>query len=427
MPDPLKFYISLLYINVMCFGALAGQVLELFLVTSGIIQGCPGSGSLFSLAVDPFLQKFRAVTDACNKGRTRACADDIGMTIRDLRHLRRIHTVFKEAEAIARLKLKPAKCVLVPLGSVLTDILATRIKNWLRLNIPDWSDFRVAPLAKYLGLWIGPSADYDSWASPQLKYFHRCSGVARLGASTEVSARTYNRRCVTVLSYVAQFLHLPPALLGREFVQFSKIFHMPHNRLKHSDWMNLEKCGGPRLTSMQALSLASLMRASLYTFDAWRSAMQELRETADLCLPLPEVSRGCLSPDFWKSQPIALTLEQASKGFPEHPKFGPPCQVALRTLKQAHRDRPEVHDKALHPQRILYRTIREKLYPDSLHLTFEKRLRKWCPDYVQEIAQIDWQQFRVVMASLPPSWRSAVLKTLSGGWCTDSSFQTQSR
>ncbi|CAK0851793.1 unnamed protein product, partial [Prorocentrum cordatum] len=201
-------------------------------------------------------------------------------------------------QAIARLRLKTAKCVLAPVGSPLTDILEAKIKNWLVNNIPDWNGFEAAPAAMHLGLWIGPGASSEPWATRQLKHFLVHVGVAR--ASSEIACRTRNRQCIAVLSYPAQRLHLPPTFQEKKCTHFSQIFHMPHSRLKHADWIQLEKWRGPKLTSTQALSPASLMRAGLFTFNAWQPAMQELAESTDACLSLPAIARGKLSADFWK-------------------------------------------------------------------------------------------------------------------------------
>eukprot|EP00973_Karenia_brevis_P087918 12193854-Karenia_brevis.AAC.1 len=94
-------------------------------VTSGVIQGCPLSGTLFVLATQPILGHLHEVIDACGKGVTRACADDIGCCYKSLWHLQCVNPVFKAAERAANLVLKIKKCVIAPLSKAPTCLLYT--------------------------------------------------------------------------------------------------------------------------------------------------------------------------------------------------------------------------------------------------------------------------------------------------------------
>ncbi len=92
-----------------------GTTYDLINFLSGVLQGCPGSAMLFNNAIDPFLFKFQNSLRANNAGIVRACADDIGITLSMLRHLRMIHPIFQECKTFASLELKPVECVIVPL------------------------------------------------------------------------------------------------------------------------------------------------------------------------------------------------------------------------------------------------------------------------------------------------------------------------
>ena len=63
-------------------------------------------------------------------GIVRACADDIGISIRKLKHLHLIYPTFEECKELGGLALKPIKCVLVPLCEYTAEIQDT-IKNGL--------------------------------------------------------------------------------------------------------------------------------------------------------------------------------------------------------------------------------------------------------------------------------------------------------
>ena len=103
---------------------------------SGVLQGCPGSALLFNNAIDPFLFKIHNILRANNAGIVRACADDIGITLNMLRHLRMIQPIFQDCKTFAGLELKPIKCVLVPLCEWSVEVQKCIIK-WLRKNIPE--------------------------------------------------------------------------------------------------------------------------------------------------------------------------------------------------------------------------------------------------------------------------------------------------
>ncbi len=55
-----------------------------FLVTREVLQGCPLSGMLLAWVLDPFLSWMAAAIDIRGGGTTKACADDVGCTVRHL-------------------------------------------------------------------------------------------------------------------------------------------------------------------------------------------------------------------------------------------------------------------------------------------------------------------------------------------------------
>ena len=75
-----------------------GTLTFLFHILSGALQGCPLSGSLFAMAVDPFLWAIHEKVDAKDTGVTRACADDIGQSLRSISTLKVIAPVSRAAK-----------------------------------------------------------------------------------------------------------------------------------------------------------------------------------------------------------------------------------------------------------------------------------------------------------------------------------------
>ena len=155
------------------------------------------------------------MVDCRGLGITRACADDIGMVLKKLDTLKRVHGVFKLAEWIGGLTLKPSKCVIVPIGETFSEELTSRIKKWISENIPDWTDFDIRPMAKYLGAVLGPAATPEiNFALPLAKWRGRAKEISASSSSALVSASEYNSRAASVMSYPCQLFDLPEKVNG---------------------------------------------------------------------------------------------------------------------------------------------------------------------------------------------------------------------
>eukprot|EP00959_Pyramimonas_sp_CCMP1952_P145182 3039925-Pyramimonas_sp.AAC.1 len=69
-----------------------------FWIRSGIIQGCALSGSLFAAALSPALRDLCRSFEVPRRGIKRACADNLGGAIDDLRLLLPLHRAMKIVE-----------------------------------------------------------------------------------------------------------------------------------------------------------------------------------------------------------------------------------------------------------------------------------------------------------------------------------------
>ena len=78
---------------------------------SGIIQGCPLSGSIFVLCVDPFLRILQRTLHT-----NQAFANDIATIIQSRNDTSTLKTNFDLFEDVSGLDLKIKKCSLIPLG-----------------------------------------------------------------------------------------------------------------------------------------------------------------------------------------------------------------------------------------------------------------------------------------------------------------------
>ena len=112
----------------------------LFLIMRGVLQGCPFSGTIFVIALDPFLCLFELALQDPGGGEPlgilRACADDLGVSLRARSALIRLHDVFLRAASVAGLELKNEKVVLIPVWCELVPRVAIELKDWLLERVP---------------------------------------------------------------------------------------------------------------------------------------------------------------------------------------------------------------------------------------------------------------------------------------------------
>ena len=106
IPQGLFLFLKSLYENIRCVGCFDGVSIFLYLIQSGIIQGCPASGSVFVLVVDGFLKLLNTIE---KEATTRAFADDIGSVIPALHMLPKYYRAFNVFERISGLGLKATK------------------------------------------------------------------------------------------------------------------------------------------------------------------------------------------------------------------------------------------------------------------------------------------------------------------------------
>lgn len=113
--------------------------------------GCPLSGLLYATVMDPPLRAMADGLKGCAGGDAKACADDVGAALVELRALRALRRPFALAAGGIGLVLRPDKCRLVTLASWATAGVVHRIKRWLAENIPEWIRLEVTDRGTYLG------------------------------------------------------------------------------------------------------------------------------------------------------------------------------------------------------------------------------------------------------------------------------------
>ena len=155
-----------MYVCVMSYGDAEKCMVFLFLILSGVIQGCPLSGLIFVASIDPILAEMKRKLDDKNLSITRACADDIAAALRDRASLAVYAHIFSVAKLASGLSHNMKKCVLVPLWAKFSLQRAHVLKDWLATHLPHWNAFQIAEMVKLLGAFVGPAVHGHSWTAP---------------------------------------------------------------------------------------------------------------------------------------------------------------------------------------------------------------------------------------------------------------------
>lgn len=94
--------------------------------------------ALFILVMEPYLRVIYQKSRRAHFGAVRACADDLGAVINNIRHLHFFKLLFDSMQDMANLKIESTKCNIVPVHNPSPEYCA-RIKEWININLPDRS------------------------------------------------------------------------------------------------------------------------------------------------------------------------------------------------------------------------------------------------------------------------------------------------
>ena len=111
-----------------------------------------------------------------------------------------IKRIFQAMAKISGLVLQVHKCVLVPLVSP-DSLLFAEYLDWLTVNIPEWSNFKVVSHAEYLGFEVGPTAGAHQWDKVLSAFQHQLSSVTHCGWPSSISVFYYNTTVLYLKSY----------------------------------------------------------------------------------------------------------------------------------------------------------------------------------------------------------------------------------
>ena len=414
------------------FANIDGVVIWLFDALCGVLQGCPASGTLFVIAINPCLH---LIDESIGKNDiVRAFADDIAIVIDRLGTLSQIAKIFEAFRRASNLAVKPNKCVIIPLGSPFSDEIVRKVRVFLGEHIPDWAKFAIEPRGEYLGFFIGTNIKNYVWTKAEGKWDKRSREIAAAKVAPSLGVPLYNTRAITTLGYVAQ-IHPPPAsLLKAERSAVQRVFHFLNNTLPANLYYRLQTIGAPQPASIQALSYAARYRAAVKTITVWRQRKVELDAIRDEHAPFGWLhQRAIRSNPWWDTWPVVDLISQAAEGFGG--RFGDLATLDKTTARVAGVSQatgklvvPHSGAKRLGLQAEAHRIILPRLFSDSFPDEAIRRLLMWfpdlasCPTLVSDVTRT----FKTIR-KYKPFFVIGLVRTWFNGWITSYRVHTHKK
>jgi hypothetical protein len=239
------------------FAAVEGFSFE---IKAGIKQGCPASGSLFALALDPFL-RMMLLRIPMRLSTVVAFADDLAAVLFQLhRSLRVLYQLFNLLLRATGLAINPRKTVIVPLGS---STLFT-VKRYVLENLPAWAAFRIDDCGKLLGVWIGPGSMEKRWRDATAKFSDRARDSKATHFAIEETIRHYRVHALSVLSHLCQFSAVPPETLMAEDNALQGLTRGPHGVFPRGSLASLKNLGFRfEAPDLGCINRAAMLRTAL--------------------------------------------------------------------------------------------------------------------------------------------------------------------
>ena len=153
-------------------GSNSGQ----FLIARGVRQGCPASGFLFAMAVDPIVRCLQEAViqrnpDNLNFLQLAKCAyaDDLAVAASSFRgSMTALAPAFHSVDHIAGLNLNYRKCCWVQYGTEERESLW----HWLSENCVEFREMQIVRYVKHVGTMIGPHDTFIAGLQPGKSSFN---------------------------------------------------------------------------------------------------------------------------------------------------------------------------------------------------------------------------------------------------------------
>jgi hypothetical protein len=237
---------------------LGGRRLRTIHMLSGIRQGCPASGTLFALVIDPCLRYLISKVGP-ERGIVNAYADDIAAVLRDMfETIGLIDLIFKLIGRATSLHLHPGKVQIIPLWKY--D--AEDIRGQIRLLAPRLAEAKIQDCGKLLGIFVGPGAAAVQWRATVEEIKARSRYLASLNLAWSGVAPLHRSHVASVTSHILQFAAPSKELLRVEASCLAVVTKTPANALPIQVLTRLREYGmSTNFTSLAVTGTASAYRA----------------------------------------------------------------------------------------------------------------------------------------------------------------------
>ena len=432
IPQGLMYYLVALYSNNAAVGTCNGIVIVLYLIESGILQGCPLSGSLFALALDTFIRMYNAELPG---QMMKAFADDMATVLDRLGLLPRVYRCYSLLEKATGLAVKPTKSVFILLGVNTNDATdeVQRAQNFVRKFVPEWSGVKFAWVGKYLGFNIGQrGGTCSSWDAPVAKFKARVEIVASNPHAPSLLMVYYNRSVCTTLSYVEELCPPPPDLAKMETTAITRILKLPAWALATDGAVKLKDCGLTAPPSLVVRGLAARERTAMKTCSAWPDALSELLEVRRAHGPmtnLAAVSAEMKDWKWWETEAFADVLGRAFANRSHLPRVP---QITKQVQRRARSASQKTHEPPNESHNGRKKSLQARIYEVKFAERFPASLADWLAKKIRHFVQAETLDNDTLLARIGavvgvahqccPSVAWAWVKAICNGWLTTSRF-----
>ena len=238
---------------------ICGVEFEGFTVNSGIRQGCPASGSLFAIGLDPFV-RFLLSKLPRPVAYIWALADDMAALLTILKEqLPAVINAFELLVLATCMKVHSGKTQLVPIGKHSVQ----GVRDWLASVRPAWEQCIIGDSLQYLGAKIGPGAHTSFWDTTGSKYNRAVQGLASLSLPWSSTLRWYGVAVQGICAHLGSLRAPSPLIVQLERQAISSIAAIPHQSIPLSSWTFLQLLGGKfNFHTMDQISTAARYRVS---------------------------------------------------------------------------------------------------------------------------------------------------------------------
>jgi len=420
LPSGLFAVVCALYHKNQAFLGTPDGIVFMFYILSGVLQGCPLSGSLFVIVIDPLLHMFKLHLEDTGLGVPRACADDVGVALRHLKDMNILCLFFSRYTLISGLTLKPAKCVVVLTARACSDHNCQVIREWLTGNCPAWKDMTICPSAKYLGFYLGPAAAPLQWKKAIAKFRDRVNHIHSFQLPAELAVSQFRIKAVPILGYIAQLVRPPGNITKIGLNAVTKTLRMAGQSLSYNAAHNLSFMHGPKFPDLKLYLKSCLMRSSAVTLTGFQALQRDLMDTAIARLPFALHRNKFCIPDGWDSPAFCSTLCEALAQTPSVTLSLPQGSRASDSQHFGNSSRSQNHRaKSLSVQASIYKSLcaHSDTGVSAWVSLLNKRAELFDPNH-QGFSAEDVQNLASTLGQLPSGSRMMVTKTWVNSWAT---------